>query len=89
MRNIVTSVLAATAAPVLAATLAFGALGCNSHTAAGVGGAAVGAGGVGAAYEYQNKKALEELEDDYEAGRISKREYLDRKEEIEKRSVVY
>lgn len=53
-----------------------------------MGGAAVGAGAAGAAYEYQNKMALESLEDDWKAGRISKDEYLRRKKEIEKRSLV-
>jgi hypothetical protein len=33
--------------------------------------------------------ALENLEDDWKAGRISKDEYLRRKEEIKKRSLVY
>jgi len=62
------------------------ALGCSRGA---VGGAAVGAGAAGAAYEYQNKKALQSLEDDWKAGRISKDEYLRRKKEIEKRSLVY
>jgi hypothetical protein len=54
-----------------------------------VGGAAIGAGAAGAAYEYQNKKAIEQLEDDLEAGRISKEEYFRRKEEIKSKSIVY
>jgi len=54
-----------------------------------VGGAAVGAGGAGAAYEYQNKKALDNLEADFKAGRIDKNEYLRRKKEIEEHSLVY
>ena len=53
------------------------------------GGAAIGAGGAGAAYEYQNKKALEELEDDFQAGQIDKDEFLRRKKEIQDRSLVY
>jgi hypothetical protein len=61
-------------------------LGCSRSF---VGGAAVGAGGTGADYEYQNKKALDELESDFKAGRITKEEYLQRKDEIEKRSLVY
>lgn len=76
-------------------TIAFGAAlavattGCNS-TAGNLGaGAAIGAGGAGAAYEYQNRKALEELEEDFEDGKIDREEYLERKREIEKRSVVY
>lgn len=54
-----------------------------------VGGAAVGAGGAGAAYEYQNKKALDDLEADLKAGRITQEEYLRRKAEIQKRSLIY
>lgn len=50
-----------------------------------VGGAAVG----GAAYEYSNKRAMDELKDDYESGRISNEEYDRRKKEIEGRSLVY
>lgn len=70
--------------------LAGALLGCDGRTAAGVaGGAAIGAGGAGAAYEYQNRKALEELEEDLAEGRISEREYLERKKEIEDRSIVY
>lgn len=53
------------------------------------GGAALGVGAAGAVYEYSNKEALEDLEEDYEAGRISADEYQRRKEEIEERSVVY
>ncbi|MEZ4601203.1 MAG: hypothetical protein R2940_15545 [Syntrophotaleaceae bacterium] len=54
-----------------------------------VGGAAIGAGGAGAAYEYQNKKALDDLENDLEAGRINQDEYLRRKKEIQQRSLIY
>ena len=54
-----------------------------------VGGAAVGVGATGAAYEYQNKRALDSLEKDYRAGRISQGEYDRRRNEIKKRSVVY
>ncbi len=54
-----------------------------------VGGAAVGAGGTGAAYEYQNKRALDELESDFKKGKITQEEYLRRKDEIQKRSLIY
>jgi hypothetical protein len=53
------------------------------------GGAAVGAGGTGAAYEYQNKQAIEDLESDFKKGRIDKDEYLRRKKEIQERSLIY
>ena len=64
----------------------FLAMGCSRGA---IGGAAVGAGAAGAAYEYQNKMALEDLEKDWKAGNISKEEYLRRKEDIKKRSLVY
>lgn len=51
---------------------------------------AVGAGvGAGAAYEYQNKRELDQLKQDYEAGKINKQEYDQRRKEIENRSIVY
>jgi hypothetical protein len=71
---------------IFAIMLAIGAGGCSRGF---VGGAAVGAGGAGAAYEYQNKKALDELEKDFNAGRITKDEYLRRKNEIQKKSLIY
>jgi hypothetical protein len=69
----------------LALTVTFAA-GCSRSF---YGGAAVGAGGAGAAYEYQNKKALNDLEDDLEAERIDQDEYLRRKKEIQERSLIY
>lgn len=48
-------------------------------------GAAVG----GAAYEYSNKRAMDEIKNDLNSGRISREEYERRKREIEKRSLVY
>ena len=48
-------------------------------------GAAVG----GAAYEYSNKRAMDRLKEDLNAGRITQEEYDRRKKEIEGRSLVY
>jgi len=48
-------------------------------------GAAVG----GAAYEYSNKRAMDQLREDLNAGRITQEEYDRRKKEIEGRSLVY
>ena len=62
-------------------TMALGA--CTTREVATV--AAVG----GAAYEYSNKRAMDQLKEDRNAGRISEEEYERRKKEIEKRSVVY
>lgn len=68
-----------------ACTLALGLAGCSGDTAKG---AAVGALGAGAAYEYQNKQAMDDLKKEYESGKISKDEYERRKKAIESRSVV-
>jgi len=54
-----------------------------------LGGAALGAAGAGAAYEYQNKRQMDRLEADFKAGRISKEEYYQRKEDIKRGSIIY
>jgi uncharacterized membrane protein len=54
-----------------------------------LGGAAVGAAGTGSAHGYQSKQALERLEEQHERGQISPEEYLRRKREIERGSIVY
>lgn len=54
-----------------------------------LGGAAVGAAGAGAAYEYQNKRQMDLLEDDLKAGRIDREEYFRRKQQIESGSLIY
>lgn len=67
------------------AALAFSGLaGC-----AFLGGAAVGAAGAGTAYEVQNREALQDLDESYAEGRISRDEYLRRRHAIEERSAVY
>ena len=60
--------------------------GCSDrHIAGGL----IGGAAVGGAYEYQNKRALDRLESDLAAGRISIREYQRRRAEIDDRSVIY
>jgi len=59
--------------------------GCSKET---VGGAAVGAVGAGAAYEYQMHEQLDELEAQRKAGEISEEEYERRKQEIKDRSII-
>ena len=54
-----------------------------------LGGAATGALVTGGAYEVNNKRQMDRLEDDYRNERISRREYEDRKRQIENGSVVY
>jgi len=60
-----------------------GLTGCSTREVA------TGAAAGGAAYEYSNKRAMDALEEDYKAGRITQEEYERRKKEIEERSVVY
>ena len=67
----------------LTASFAVGVSACSTREVAT--GAAVG----GAAYEYSNKRAMDELKDDLNAGRITQEEYDRRKKEIEGRSLVY
>lgn len=62
------------------------AIGCSREV---VGGAALGAGAAGAAYEYSNKERLEDLRQEYENGQISRDEYQRRKQEIEGKSLIY
>lgn len=63
----------------------FAMTGCSK---AFYGGAAVGAGTAAVAYEVYNEDQLDDLEEAYEEGEISKQEYERRKDEIEDRSVV-
>lgn len=71
---------------ILIMALSFAGVGCSRGF---VGGAAVGAAGAGAAYEYQNHRQMKRLEEDFKAGRISKEEYLKRKEQISQGSLIY
>lgn len=54
-----------------------------------LGGAALGALGTSGAYEVNAHSKMETIEDDYKAERISRAEYLARKSQIEKGSIVY
>jgi hypothetical protein len=53
------------------------------------GGAAAGVLGTGAGYEVQSKRQMDRLDDDLRSGRISREEYRDRKEQIERGSIIY
>jgi hypothetical protein len=53
------------------------------------GGAATGALGAGAGYELRARQQLNQLEEDYKAGRITREQYEDRKREIERGSIIY
>ena len=54
-----------------------------------LGGAATGALATGAGYEYNAKRQMDKLEDDYQHDRISRREYEERKKQIESGSIIY
>jgi hypothetical protein len=54
-----------------------------------LGGAATGALATGAGYEYNAKRQMDRLDDDLRAGRINRDEYNDRKQQIEKGSIIY
>jgi hypothetical protein len=69
---------------VLVLMVALGQWGCEF-----LGGAAVGALGTSAGYEYNAHSKMNQLENDYKAERISRREYEARKSQIEKGSVIY
>lgn len=61
--------------------------GCASREGSAVGGAMGGAAvGVGA-YEYSAHRQMQQVEADYKAGRITKKEYDIRKDQIEKGSI--
>ena len=54
-----------------------------------LGGAAVGGLATGAGYEINAHSKMEQVESDYKAERISRAEYLNRKSQIEKGSLIY
>lgn len=54
-----------------------------------LGGAATGALATGAGYEINSKRQMDKLEDDYKDERISRREYEERKKQIESGSIIY
>jgi hypothetical protein len=64
--------------------MALGQSGC-----AFVGGAAAGALGTSAGYEYNAYSKMNQLEEDYKNEKISRAEYESRKEQIEKGSILY
>ena len=54
-----------------------------------LGGAAVGGLATGAGYEINANRQMDRLEDDFRRERISRREYEDRKRQIERGSIIY
>ena len=68
----------------LAFLIVLGQSGC-----AFLGGAALGALGTSAGYEINAHIKMEHLENDYKSERISRAEYLSRKSQLEKGSIIY
>jgi hypothetical protein len=64
-------------------------IGLGQSGCAFLGGAAVGALGTSAGYEINAHSKMEQLESDYKSERISRAEYLSRKSQLEKGSIVY
>lgn len=64
-------------------------IGVSQSGCAFLGGAAVGALGTSAGYEINAKSKMDQLESDYKSERISRAEYLSRKSQLEKGSIVY
>ena len=64
-------------------------IGIGQSGCAFLGGAALGALGTSAGYEINAKSKMDQVEDDYKHERISRAEYLSRKSQLEKGSVVY
>ena len=64
-------------------------IGLGQSGCAFLGGAAVGALGTSAGYEINAHSKMNQLEDDYKAERISRREYDSRKSQLEKSSIIY
>jgi hypothetical protein len=73
-------------ASVLVLSAILSTLGCSPSF---WGGAAAGALGTGAGYEVQANRQMDRLDDDLRSGRISRREYETRKQQIERGSIIY
>jgi hypothetical protein len=54
-----------------------------------LGGAATGVLATGAGYEINSKRQMDKLDEDLKNERISRREYEQRKDQIEKGSIIY
>jgi hypothetical protein len=54
-----------------------------------VAGAATGALATGAGYEFNAKRQMDRLEDDFRRERIGRREYESRRHQIERGSIIY
>ena len=64
-------------------------IGVSQSGCAFLAGAAVGSLGTSGAYEINAHSKMEQVESDYKNEKISRAEYLNRKSQIEKGSIIY
>ena len=64
-------------------------IGASQSGCAFLGGAGLGALGTSAGYEINANSKMDQLEADYKAERISRSEYLSRKSQLEKGTIIY
>jgi hypothetical protein len=64
-------------------------LAMTQSSCAFLGGAATGAVAAGAGYEIQAKRQMDRLDEDLKNRRISREEYEDRRQQIQKGSIIY
>ena len=64
-------------------------LGLAQSGCAFLGGAAAGSLATGAAYEFNANRQMDRLEEDLKSERISRREYEERKKQLEAGSIIY
>jgi len=62
--------------------------GCETRGGSAVGGALGGAAVGTGAYEYKAHREMQQLEEDYKAGRINQNEYKIRKDQIQRGSIL-
>lgn len=62
--------------------------GCATKTGSATAGAVGGVAAGGGAYEYRLHEEIKRLDDDFKAGRMDKKEYDIRKDEIQRMSVL-
>jgi hypothetical protein len=65
-----------------------GVTGCSSAVGSGVLGGVLGAGAAGGSYEYHLKRQKDRVEADHKAGKIDKKEYEIRKDQIARDSLL-
>ena len=64
-------------------------LAMTQSNCASIGGAATGPVAAGGGYEIHAKRQMDRLEEDFKNKKISRQEYDERKQQIEKGSIIY